>query len=175
MNSTGRILMVTAVIGSTLNASKAAERTPVKPLTTALKRFVAEPEPQFSWKLQQRIPLETGTVYDIALTSQQWQGITWKHALFIYEPKQLKHTKQMLLFVTGGSNGNKPWRSRMALGMSLLLYAYGKGNAGIAATLSSMSPVLVLPIIWMITRQMPSGGAWTGALVCVAGSALLFL
>ncbi|KAA3625901.1 MAG: DMT family transporter [Proteobacteria bacterium] len=61
----------------------------------------------------------------------------------------------------------------MAFGMSLLLYAYGNGNAGIAAILSSTSPVIVLPLLWLVTRQRPSAGAWTGAVTCVAGTALI--
>ena len=63
----------------------------------------------------------------------------------------------------------------MALAMSLLMYAYANGNAGIAATLSSTTPVLVLPLIWLITRQAPHPGAWFGALVCVAGTALILV
>lgn len=63
----------------------------------------------------------------------------------------------------------------MALGMSLLLYAYGNGNAGIAAILSSTAPVMVLPVLWLVTRQRPSAGAFAGALICVAGTALILL
>ncbi|MCZ7597487.1 MAG: DMT family transporter [Gammaproteobacteria bacterium] len=47
----------------------------------------------------------------------------------------------------------------MAMGMSLLLYAFGHGNAGIAAILSSTAPVMVLPLLWLITRQRPTPGA----------------
>lgn len=61
----------------------------------------------------------------------------------------------------------------MAMGMSLLLYAFAHGNAGIAAILSTTSPVMVLPLLWLITRQRPSAGAWLGALICVAGTALI--
>ena len=61
----------------------------------------------------------------------------------------------------------------MALGMSLLLYAFAHGNAGISAILSTTSPVMVLPLLWLITRQRPSAGAWIGAVICVAGTALI--
>jgi drug/metabolite transporter (DMT)-like permease len=63
----------------------------------------------------------------------------------------------------------------LALAMSLLMYAYAGGNAGIAATLSSTAPVLMLPLLWLVTRQMPGAIAWTGAMVCVGGSALILL
>ncbi len=61
----------------------------------------------------------------------------------------------------------------MALGMSLLLYAFAHGNAGISAILSTTSPVMVLPLLWVVTRQRPSPGAWTGAVICVAGTAVI--
>ncbi len=60
----------------------------------------------------------------------------------------------------------------MALGMSLLLYAFGNGNAGVAAILSSTSPVMVLPLLWLLTRQRPSAGAWFGAIICIGGTAV---
>lgn len=61
----------------------------------------------------------------------------------------------------------------MALGMSLLLYAMGTGDLGITAVLSSITPVLFLPLLWWRTREMPSWGAWLGAILAVVGIALL--
>ncbi|GJL81374.1 MAG: membrane protein [marine bacterium B5-7] len=61
----------------------------------------------------------------------------------------------------------------MAFGMSLLLYAYAHGNAGIAAILSTTTPVMVLPLLWVITRIRPTAGAWLGAIICVLGTALI--
>jgi len=61
----------------------------------------------------------------------------------------------------------------MALAMSLLMYAYGAGNAGIAAILSSVSPVLVLPVLWLVTRKPPTAAAWLGALLCVCGTVFI--
>ena len=40
----------------------------------------------------------------------------------------------------------------MALGMSLLLFALQKGDAGIVATLSSTSPIMILFLIWFGTE-----------------------
>ena len=61
----------------------------------------------------------------------------------------------------------------LAVGMSLLLYAFAHGNAGIASILSTTSPVMVLPLLWLVTRQRPSAGAWIGAMICVTGTALI--
>ncbi len=61
----------------------------------------------------------------------------------------------------------------MGLGMTLLLYALAEGEAGMVATLSSTTPVLVLPLIWIKTGRSPSIGAWLGALLVITGTALI--
>lgn len=62
----------------------------------------------------------------------------------------------------------------MALGMTLVLFALSGGDVGIVSTLSGTAPALVLPLIWMHTRERPAAGAWLGAFLVVAGSALIF-
>ncbi|CAO3401456.1 DMT family transporter [Azospirillum palustre] len=61
----------------------------------------------------------------------------------------------------------------VGLGMTLLLVGLAHGNAGVVATLSALSPVLILPMMWLLTGQRPSLGAWAGAAVAVAGVALI--
>ncbi len=63
----------------------------------------------------------------------------------------------------------------MALGMSLLLIALQKADAGIVATLSSTSPIMILFLIWLITNKIPSLGAWTGTLLAIFGTGLIFI
>lgn len=63
----------------------------------------------------------------------------------------------------------------MGVGMTLLLFALQGGKVGIVATLSALSPVLILPIIWAITGARPSATSWLGALIAVIGMALIFL
>ena len=48
-----------------------------------------------------------GTITTLALTSQVWQGITWKHELSVYEPREIAHADAMLLFITGGDHNSK--------------------------------------------------------------------
>jgi drug/metabolite transporter (DMT)-like permease len=62
----------------------------------------------------------------------------------------------------------------MALGMTLLLFALSGGNVGIVSTLSATTPVLVLPMIWAVTRERPAFGAWIGAGTVLAGMAAIF-
>lgn len=61
----------------------------------------------------------------------------------------------------------------VGLGMTLLLVGLAHGNAGVVATLSALSPVLILPMMWLLTGQRPTLGAWAGAAVAVAGVALI--
>jgi drug/metabolite transporter (DMT)-like permease len=63
----------------------------------------------------------------------------------------------------------------MALGMSLLLVALQKANAGIVATLSSTSPIMILFFIWILTKKKPSIGAWFGTIVAILGTGLIFI
>jgi drug/metabolite transporter (DMT)-like permease len=63
----------------------------------------------------------------------------------------------------------------LGVGMTLVLFALAGGKVGIVSTLSATSPVLILPLLWLVTGQRPSGGAWAGAALVVAGMALIFL
>ena len=63
----------------------------------------------------------------------------------------------------------------MALGMSLLLIALKYADAGIVATLSSTSPIMILFLIWLLTKKIPSIGAWIGTVLAIIGSGLIFI
>lgn len=62
----------------------------------------------------------------------------------------------------------------MGLGMTLILFALSGGEVGIIATLSATTPALMLPMLWVRTKEVPAVGAWAGAALVVIGSALLF-
>lgn len=61
----------------------------------------------------------------------------------------------------------------MVVGMTLILFALQKGDVGMVALLSSMTPIMLLPLLWFYTRQQPSLYAWCGAIIAVLGSAIL--
>lgn len=65
--------------------------------------------------------------------------------------------------------------SGIVLGMSLMMAALAHGEVGIVTTLSSTTPILILPMIWFVTRRAPGPMAWAGAALAVAGTALLSL
>jgi uncharacterized membrane protein len=61
----------------------------------------------------------------------------------------------------------------MGIGMTLILQALKQGDAGIVAMLSSVSPVVVLPLLWLVYRRRPALGAWLGAALTVSGTVLI--
>jgi uncharacterized membrane protein len=61
----------------------------------------------------------------------------------------------------------------MVAGMSFLMAALARGDVGIVTTLSSTTPILILPMVWAFYRRMPGPMAWVGAVLAVAGTALI--
>ncbi len=61
------------------------------------------------------------------------------------------------------------------LGMSLLMAALAHGGVGIVTTLSSTTPILILPMVWFVSGRPPGGMAWAGAALAVAGTAVITL
>lgn len=62
----------------------------------------------------------------------------------------------------------------MVIGMTLLLFALQGGKVGIVSTLSALSPVLILPVLWVLTGARPSATSWAGAGLAVLGMVLIF-
>lgn len=63
----------------------------------------------------------------------------------------------------------------MFLGMVLMMAALGSGDVGIVSTLTSTTPILILPLLWFTTRRAPGLPAWAGAGLAVLGTALISL
>jgi PhoPQ-activated pathogenicity-related protein len=97
----------------------AAQESTNYPIPTALDDYVSRSEDVFEWKIADRQELEEGTLYDVDLTSQTWQGIVWKHVLRIHQPRKLDRPEHVLLFVTGGSIGHRPGKDDAAMGFNL--------------------------------------------------------
>ncbi len=76
---------------------------------TALDRYIAKPDPSYSWKLANTIPGQGYKGFVIDLTSQTWRSASevdrpqWKHWLTIVKPDKITSNKA-LLFIGGGSN-----------------------------------------------------------------------
>jgi drug/metabolite transporter (DMT)-like permease len=63
----------------------------------------------------------------------------------------------------------------MVIGMSFLMAALARGDVGNVTTLSSTTPILILPMVWAAYRRMPGPLAWVGAVLAVVGTALISL
>ena len=61
----------------------------------------------------------------------------------------------------------------VALGMTLLLLALKRGDVGMVSILSSVTPILLLPLLWLRLHRPPAYGAWFGAATSVVGTALI--
>ena len=61
------------------------------------------------------------------------------------------------------------------LGVTLSMVAVTYSSAGIAQTLMSLMPVLIIPVVWVLYKQRTSLRGILGAAVAVIGVAILFL
>ncbi|MEC8939787.1 MAG: DMT family transporter [SAR324 cluster bacterium] len=61
----------------------------------------------------------------------------------------------------------------MGIGMTLLLYALALGDAGVVTTLSATTQVLILPMLWVSSSNLPPLMAWVGAVVTLSGIVLI--
>src|SRR5436190_21251468 len=80
---------------------------------TALDRYVAAPDTNYTWRLVQTVRGEGYTTYIVDMTSQVWlttnevNRTLWQHWLTIVKPDKLTSTTG-LLFVGGGANKQEP-------------------------------------------------------------------
>lgn len=60
-------------------------------------------------------------------------------------------------------------------GVSLVLFAYRTTEAGVVATLSTLYPLFVVPVVWLRGEDTPSLRAIAGTLIAIAGVAVIFM
>jgi drug/metabolite transporter (DMT)-like permease len=61
------------------------------------------------------------------------------------------------------------------LGVTFSMVAVTYTKAGIAQTLMSLMPVMIIPVIWILNKQKTSLVGMFGAVVAVVGAAILFM
>jgi drug/metabolite transporter (DMT)-like permease len=61
------------------------------------------------------------------------------------------------------------------VGMTLSMVAVADTQTGIAQTLMSLTPVIIIPVIWIIYRERTNWRGIIGAVIAVIGVAILFL
>jgi len=83
---------------------------------TALDRYVAAPDTNYSFHLVRTIPGKDETTYLLEMTSQAWLTTNevdrplWKHWMILVRPDQVSSSKS-LLFISGGANDGKEPKS----------------------------------------------------------------
>jgi len=63
----------------------------------------------------------------------------------------------------------------MGVGMTMLIYALKFGNPGVISTLSSTMPIMIIPILWIITKNYAGHFAVIGAALTCLGAGIIFL
>jgi PhoPQ-activated pathogenicity-related protein len=80
---------------------------------TALDEYVAAPDPNYSFRLVNRVAGQGHTAFVLEMTSQAWLTTNevdrpvWKHWMVITKPDTVANSKS-LLFIGGGANGGNP-------------------------------------------------------------------
>jgi drug/metabolite transporter (DMT)-like permease len=83
--------------------------------------------------------------------------------------EQLGKQSRTVLLVLGGAILGP------VLGVSLSLFSLQRADAGVASTLSSLAPIFLLPISYLVFKERFGWMAISGTIIALAGVALLFL
>ena len=73
-----------------------------------LDAYFKKPEPAYAWKKNSEKKVAGGTVYDLHLVSQTWQGHDWEHHLQVFCPDKVTHPA----FLRSPQHGRKRRRER---------------------------------------------------------------
>ena len=114
MVQTRRILAALLLASPVLIAAAPRQAAPQpQAAQTALDRYVAAPDANFSWKVLKPLPAEGATATLLEMTSQKWlteqevERPLWTHWLTVVRPPEVK-SDVALLYITGGSLERQP-------------------------------------------------------------------
>ncbi|MDQ3815458.1 MAG: PhoPQ-activated pathogenicity-related family protein [Armatimonadota bacterium] len=97
------IAVMLAGCGSRATPARAAGDSDYK---APLDAYIQRPEAAYKWEKVAGEPTANGAgVYELKLTSQEWQGQPWTHRVQVIRPAQLKFPDTALIFVTFGTPG----------------------------------------------------------------------
>jgi PhoPQ-activated pathogenicity-related protein len=107
----GSGLVLSAPLRSTSHGQAASATS--RASATPLDRYVAAPDPTYSWKVARQLPAEGVTATLIDLTSQTWlsdkevEQPVWKHWLVVITPPTVT-SDTGFLYISGGRNDRTP-------------------------------------------------------------------
>ena len=92
---------------------------------------------------------------------------------FIFLPKmgllkKMRNYKQTSIAIFCGVTG-------MGIGMTLFIIALKEGNPGVVSALSSTMPIMIIPFLWIATKNYSGHLSVFGALITCIGAAIIFL
>ena len=100
------IVVVFLVFGRLLLASPLCAENRAGPL----KAYVEKKDDVYNWTIRHQGKIGPTEYVELTLTSQKWQGMTWRHQLFVLKPSTVRpEISHALLFITGGS-----WNDKLA-------------------------------------------------------------
>ena len=82
--------------------------------------------------------------------------------------ERMKDIKQTIFSIFLGFMG-------MGVGMTMLIIALKDGNPGVISTLSSTMPIMIIPILWVVTKNYAGHLAVVGATLTCVGTGIIFL
>jgi drug/metabolite transporter (DMT)-like permease len=118
--------------------------------------------------------MATGTVDPVAASAVRMVTALGAHSLLWLSGWRAARCAQPMTWAMLGRTAFNAALA-MGLGMTLILTALQGGKAGLVAVLSSVTPVLVLPLLWVVYRRQPAPGAWAGAALTVLGGAIILM
>lgn len=96
-------------------------------------------------------------------------GFTLLRGQMISSFRRVAANRRALILMTGGAITGP------VLGVWLSLIAVQRVEVGIASTLSSLMPVFLIPISWVVFGEKPTFRVIVGTIITFAGSVILFL
>ena len=102
---------------------------------SALDAYLNNGDPTWAWEVRENYQTGNIQAFSIALISQKWQGILWKHELTVFIPEKINHDGA-LLFITGGSLENGiPRFVKPDDNLSLMIAHIASNNQAVTAIL----------------------------------------
>jgi PhoPQ-activated pathogenicity-related protein len=73
-----------------------------------LDAYLTLPDNSFRWDIAEEPESPNDQTFLLDVTSQTWQGSSWKHYVLVAVPNKVTNPNHALLLITGGSIGRKP-------------------------------------------------------------------
>lgn len=111
--ASGFLALALAFVSAFSTANTRADKADSASKLTALDRYIAKPDTNYTYKLVNTIKGDHFTTFILDMTSQSWlttnevNRTLWKHWVIVTKPDEVAHN-QALLFISGGGNDGNP-------------------------------------------------------------------